>query len=73
MGEEWSARHDVASRQKLQSFESRSVGPQQALAALHEAVLGAHHAADLDDVTLHVVLQNAQRLQGQKQLDKMGS
>ena len=66
-------RQDVAPSQQLQRLQRGAVWPQQPLPPLHEAVLGAHHAADLDDVTLHVVLQNAQRLQGQKQLDKMGS
>lgn len=53
----------VAVCEQLQRLECAAVGPDQALSPLHELLLVAQHAADLDDVALHVVLQDLQRLQ----------
>ena len=55
---------DVAAGEQLQSLEGGAVGPNQALPPLHKLLLVANHAANLDDVTLHLVLQHLERLQG---------
>lgn len=53
---------DVALREQLDGLERAALGAQQALPALHKLSLVANQAADLDDVTLHVVLEHSQRL-----------
>lgn len=53
---------NVAVCQQLQSLECAAVGPNQALPPLDKLLLVPQHAANLDDVTLHVILQDLQRL-----------
>mmetsp|Transcript_110245 Transcript_110245/g.322661 ORF Transcript_110245/g.322661 Transcript_110245/m.322661 type:complete len:243 (+) Transcript_110245:555-1283(+) len=49
---------DVALGEQLYGLQRRAVGPDEALAPLHEALLRAHHAPDLDDVAVHLVLHD---------------
>jgi hypothetical protein len=53
---------NIALGQQLQSLECRTVRTQKTLAALDKALLVPHNPTDLDDVRLHVVIQDLQRL-----------
>mmetsp|Transcript_32439 Transcript_32439/g.64311 ORF Transcript_32439/g.64311 Transcript_32439/m.64311 type:complete len:229 (-) Transcript_32439:95-781(-) len=52
----------VALRQELQRAESGAVRAHEPLPPLYEPVLVADHPADLDNVAVHVVVQDFQRL-----------
>lgn len=48
--------------EQLERAESRAIGADEALPALHKALLVRHKATDLDYVTLHVVAKDLERL-----------
>ena len=53
---------DIALGEQLQRLQRRPVGTDQPLASLRELLLVPHHAPDLDDIALHLVVQDLQRL-----------
>jgi hypothetical protein len=65
----------VAPREQLQSFQSGTVRPKEALAAVNKLLSIAHDATNLDDVCLHIVLQDFNSLLGRQtssqQLDQI--
>mmetsp|Transcript_28049 Transcript_28049/g.64207 ORF Transcript_28049/g.64207 Transcript_28049/m.64207 type:complete len:315 (-) Transcript_28049:156-1100(-) len=54
----------ITLRQQLQGLEGGPVGTHEPLPPLHEPLPVPHHPPDLDDVAVHVVVQDLQRLGG---------
>lgn len=54
----------IAVRKQLDSLERAPSRTDDALAALHETLLVAHNARDLDHVASHAVLKHLERLRG---------